>query len=53
LDTTKYRPFEVLIDSETTNHNGRDSTLVFILNFDVIYVLRAGDPPEVYGKGSS
>ena len=43
----------MLIDTETPSFNGRDSTLVFIMNYDVVYVLKADSPPDVMGRGSS
>jgi len=43
----------VLIDTETPAFNSRDSTLVFIMNYDVVYVLKADSPPDVMGRGSS
>lgn len=40
LNTLKWRPFEVMVDVDTTSTTfARDSTLLFLLNYDVIYVL--------------
>lgn len=52
LNTLKWRPFEVMVDVDTVASSfSRDSTLVFLLNHDVIYILKNGEAPEVLGKG--
>lgn len=52
LNTLEYRPFEVMIDVDTVSSAyTRDSTLVFLLNYDVIYVLHDGVAPDIYGRG--
>ena len=49
MDTTKIRPFEIIVNADAVNGTSRGSNLMFFLYADIFYVIKPGNI-SIYGK---